>query len=281
MILEPLDETCAIKCVLARQLATFLAIFALFEANVALRFFTYLFFRQFFNVAFWTASRSWSLLLCIYVCEEEMACSALSMTTHHTVDQIKDALTSYRLLLMLLLLLLLWLTLMRLLWLLHALSILKFLESPWHMNSVATLIYSLLDLDTIRAWAISDRDWLSPCSTGSLASSVCLLLAQLGFLLHLWLSLSNFCLFLWPFLFNEIALTLWAAHWGNIIQVDQVFEVFITSMALISPKSSSNLLIAWFHLIFYSLLDFKFLTCFLLILTWVAFKVNTCKSRTF
>jgi len=46
MIFEPMCETSAVKCVLARQLAAILALFALLEADIALRFLAFLLLRE-------------------------------------------------------------------------------------------------------------------------------------------------------------------------------------------------------------------------------------------
>ncbi len=46
MIFEPMGETGAVKCVLARQLAALFAVFALLEANVAFRFLAFLLLRE-------------------------------------------------------------------------------------------------------------------------------------------------------------------------------------------------------------------------------------------
>mgnify|MGYP001626524781 CR=1 FL=1 len=52
MILEPMGETGAVKCVLARQLAAIFAIFALLEADVAFRFLTFFLLRERGDIAF-------------------------------------------------------------------------------------------------------------------------------------------------------------------------------------------------------------------------------------
>ena len=50
VILQPVSEAGSVKCMLAGQLAAVLSVFALFEADVAFRFFAFLLLGQAFNI---------------------------------------------------------------------------------------------------------------------------------------------------------------------------------------------------------------------------------------
>ena len=51
MVLQPVGEASTVERMLARQLATVLSVFALFETDVAFRFFAFLFLRQVADIA--------------------------------------------------------------------------------------------------------------------------------------------------------------------------------------------------------------------------------------